>query len=299
MDSATPHSSLRIAPTLALLAFCLPLAFAVGSAGLAVAMQLDGSLGANAAATPSEWYEANFATPKGLLVLVLPMQLTFLALALVPAWLSPTPFRERLALARPRLCASTFALVLAGTLGIQFAIEIAAEHVLGEPSPALKRMAELIVGARGGFALALLLCVSIVPGLCEELFFRGYAQSRLVARHGFAAGMLLPTLVFALAHGDPQHIALVLGLGAWLAYLAWRARSTWVAIACHAWNNFAAVVITRSVGIRADGSLDSNWIVYAGCATGLVCAAFAIARLERGARGRFSPDGTARASDAA
>lgn len=306
LNAAAPPPTPRVAPTLALLALCLPIALVVGAWCLALAMHLDGTSSADDASSLGSqdalrtWYEANFATPKGVLALLLPTQLTFLLLALVPAILSPTPFVERLALARPRIRASTFALALAGTIGVQLLVETVGEHVLGPPSPALKRMADLMVGSEGAFAVALLLGAGLVPGFCEELFFRGYAQSRLVARYGFAAGMILPTLVFALAHGDPQHMLLVVWIGAWVAYLAWRAESTWVSIACHAWNNFAAILIARGVGIGEDGALETPWFLYAGGALGLVCAVIAVLQLERDARERTQPrSGTTRALDGA
>lgn len=280
-----------VVSTLALLALCLPIAMTIASFALVVVMRLDGTASTQDSMqdlreSGQAWIAANFATPKGVLALMVPMQLTFLALALVPALVSRTPFAERLALRKPRLRASTFVLLLAGTVGVQVLVETVGEHVLGAPSEALRRMAELIAGSDGAFFVVLLLGASLVPGFAEELFFRGYVQSRLVARYGAAAGMLLPTLVFALAHGDPQHILLVAWIGVWLAYVAWRASSTWVSIACHASNNFFAVLITRGVGIGPEGSLDAPWFLYAGGAVGLACAGIAVLRLERAARVR-------------
>lgn len=58
-----------------------------------------------------------------------------------------------------------------------------------------------IYGKGEGFPTAVIfLLLLFVTGPCEEIFWRGYLQRRLMARHGKWAGFLLTTLVYAGVH---------------------------------------------------------------------------------------------------
>lgn len=88
------------------------------------------------------------------------------------------------------------------------------------------------------FTLTLL---AVVPGLCEELLFRGYAQRQWERALGPAAGVALSGLVFGLYHLRPSHLLPLVVLGAYLAYLTWRTGSVLPAIIVHAVHNGIAV----------------------------------------------------------
>jgi membrane protease YdiL (CAAX protease family) len=84
--------------------------------------------------------------------------------------------------------------------------------------------------------------VAALPGVVEELMFRGYLQTRLAERLSPLWAILLSALVFSAAHLDVIHIIGVLPLGIWLGAVAWRAGSIWPAVICHAVNNTVAVL---------------------------------------------------------
>ncbi|MGE3634226.1 MAG: CPBP family glutamic-type intramembrane protease, partial [Sandaracinaceae bacterium] len=93
--------------------------------------------------------------------------------------------------------------------------------------------------ARGAPLYVTLPAMALVPGICEELLFRGMFQPSI--RRGWLAVILSGT-VFAVYHMDPQHVAAVLPLGLYLAWLGDRTKSVFVPITAHVFNNAAAVL---------------------------------------------------------
>jgi membrane protease YdiL (CAAX protease family) len=133
---------------------------------------------------------------------------------------------------------------------------------------------------------------ALMPGLSEELLFRGLLQ-RAAGRGAFAIGV--SAVGFALFHVDPHHVAGVLPLGLFLAWVAARA-GTLVTIFAHVVNNTAAIFAVRSetfdVGYGTEAPMPPSWV-----AVGLVltvAAAWVILR----ETGRDA-DGTMLSSDAA
>jgi membrane protease YdiL (CAAX protease family) len=185
------------------------------------------------------------AQPFGPLVFVAPL-FAFVLVACVLAFLSRASFVNRLALHPLRLPASTVFLLCCGMLGVQgFAISFA--PLLGTPSDHLQFLEEVIREPQGGRAVLVALLVALVPAFCEELFFRGLVQSRLVALWPPGVAILLTSAIFALAHSDPQHALLVLPIGLYLGWVAWRSGTVWMAMLLHALNNLAAVLLGRLV----------------------------------------------------
>ncbi len=80
-----------------------------------------------------------------------------------------------------------------------------------------------------------LLCV--VPGFCEEIFFRGFCQGSLAARWGNAWAIALTSALFALMHGNLYHMHLYFLLGIVFGWVFYATGSIWAAIFCHVFNN--------------------------------------------------------------
>ena len=85
--------------------------------------------------------------------------------------------------------------------------------------------------------------LALVPGLGEEVFFRGLVL-RSIRRPWLA--IPISALGFAAIHLDPPHVVGVIPLGFYLAYVAYRADSTWVTIVAHAANNTIAVIAAKT-----------------------------------------------------
>jgi membrane protease YdiL (CAAX protease family) len=96
----------------------------------------------------------------------------------------------------------------------------------------------------------------VVPGIVEELLFRGYLQSRLLQRWPPLLAVGASALIFSAAHLDPIHVLGVIPLGVWLGTVAWRAGSVWPAILCHAVNNAVAVA---AVAVQDNSTLEFTW----------------------------------------
>lgn len=100
--------------------------------------------------------------------------------------------------------------------------------------------------------------MALVPGFAEELLFRGAFQNA-IRRRGLA--LVLSAVLFALYHTDPHHIAAVLPLGFYLAWLRHRTGSTFVPIAAHVANNATAVIATLALSeAPTDDAFEWWWI---------------------------------------
>jgi membrane protease YdiL (CAAX protease family) len=90
-----------------------------------------------------------------------------------------------------------------------------------------------------------LVMLAVVPGLCEELLFRGYAQRQFERSTGAVGGILLSGVLFGCYHLRPSQLLPLAALGIYLAYLTWRTGSLWPAILVHMAHNGIAVVVAR------------------------------------------------------
>ena len=100
--------------------------------------------------------------------------------------------------------------------------------------------------------IAFLVIVVIAP-ICEETVFRGVFLRGFVERYGFAKGLMLSALLFAVAHGSPARIPHTFALGCALGWLYHGTRSLWVSIAAHALNNLIAGIAILA-GLSAGSS---------------------------------------------
>jgi membrane protease YdiL (CAAX protease family) len=100
--------------------------------------------------------------------------------------------------------------------------------------------------ARGPDLLAAVLVLGFGAGIAEEVFFRGYMQSRLREHWPVPAAVLVTSLAFAVLHLSVVHAVLALALGLYLGFVAEVSGSTLPAIVCHVVNN---VVFTLQTAV--------------------------------------------------
>jgi membrane protease YdiL (CAAX protease family) len=186
--------------------------------------------------------------PLGILILVAPGQIFFLVLSLGSALPSSEPLTKRLGITAPRYSPRTWALLCLGTPVVQILSLLFAQLFfdLSEPSEHMEMLSGLFTGQEGVLGITLLvLFAAVMPGITEELFFRGYVRVGLGRRFGFVVAIFVPALIFALVHGDPMHATAVLPLGLWFGCLAWWSRSVIPPMIAHFVNNLFAIFSAR------------------------------------------------------
>lgn len=167
-------------------------------------------------------------------------------LAFGPVFLMGRSPVERLGLGRGRIDPLSAALLVAGTWGIAWVLEVA---LLAAGVEAGEFLHETVAFARA-HPVAAVSMMTIGPAFCEELLYRGFVQRGLSAVWDPARAILLPAVIFGIAHFDPLQTPVAALLGAWFGYLAWRAGSIRIAIVGHLFNNALAS------GMLAAGMID-------------------------------------------
>ncbi len=203
-------------------------------------------------------------------------------LAIAAGLLSPQPLSQRLGLDRSRLGALGWWIVPLGALGLNQAVDGAFELSGFGRGDTLEGVLKLLAGARGPTLAASVLIVGALSATCEELFFRGYLQRRLVARWGPLAGILLASFLFGLAHWDWHHSLFAFAFGLFVGVAAWAADSTWPAIVAHVVNNTVSVltlVLGWDIGAGSSGALQVALLV--GTLATLLATAWILRRAPR------------------
>ena len=186
--------------------------------------------------------------PMLMIAIAAPAQLAILVTTFAFALLTRRPIRSSLGWQRPALSFGEWTAILIGS-GIPFAVAIGAASI----PPSLGGTAGLpeMWRTMAPFQVVVwVLFIGAVPGVVEELFFRGYVQRRFLERWKAPMAIGVTSVLFALLHMDPPAMALALVLGVWLGIVAWRTGSIWPGIAIHAsinglWN-LSQIVVRKS-----------------------------------------------------
>jgi len=174
------------------------------------------------------------------------------------------PVRLRtLGLVRPSMSTGRMAaLVLLGFLGVRLVqVGLAAMgHVLsggdlstlGEAlrDPPIQDQAQPLLGPMGPAFLLTLVYMALIAPWFEEVMWRGYVQTALVAKMGAAAGIAVTAVLFATIHFNVAHWFALLALSVVLGLLAHRTGSLWPSIALHALNNWLAAAALLTLAER-------------------------------------------------
>ncbi|MEZ5942637.1 MAG: CPBP family intramembrane glutamic endopeptidase [Planctomycetaceae bacterium] len=87
--------------------------------------------------------------------------------------------------------------------------------------------------------------MALGPAIAEELVFRGVIGKRLTSTFGIYPGILLTSILFAVAHVSPAHAAGTLPIGILLHWLYLKTGSIWTPILVHFCNNLLAISMVR------------------------------------------------------
>jgi len=173
--------------------------------------------------------------------------LIFAAPVLLLAWYRRLDVRAtfslRLAKLRDWLAAALLA--VSATPLVQFLQTV--QFALFPPSAGtqmvFEQQAELLTG---GSLLVMLLVFALLPGVCEELLFRGFLLSGIRREARTAHAIILVGLLFGLYHVYIEKILVTSLLGMLLALICLRSGSIFPAILVHVVNNAINLMLARS-----------------------------------------------------
>jgi membrane protease YdiL (CAAX protease family) len=203
--------------------------------------------------------------------------LSFTGVALAAGALSKVPLRDRLRLRGPQGPWTVYPVVTLGFLALSETLG-SLIHLAGLHRRSSLAQLDRVFHAAGprGIAVAVAV-VGLGAGVAEELFFRGFFQSRLAERWKPWVAILVTSALFGLVHFDLVHSSFALLVGCFLGWIAHRARSVRPTIAAHVFNN-TVVTLSAALGDGAVRSLPEN---LASALVGFACTLAAVAWLHK------------------
>jgi membrane protease YdiL (CAAX protease family) len=177
----------------------------------------------------------------------------------------------RLRLLPGRESGRDLAAMIVGTLALGQVLDSATVLAGFANRGAMALIRKAIEGATGPDLFAAVVVIGVFAGSAEEVFFRGYMQTRLRERWSPAVAAVVTSVAFALLHMEWLHAVLALGLGLWLGFVTEQAGSALPAVVAHVINNMLFTVLTATVGTLDDRALNmalltGGAIVFFACA---------------------------------
>lgn len=96
--------------------------------------------------------------------------------------------------------------------------------------------------------LLVIITISVVPAICEEVMFRGYIQRSFGFKFKPHIAATLTALFFALYHFNPYGLIPLAIIGFYLGFAAYTSQSLVIPIIIHFLNNFFAVMLYFIIG---------------------------------------------------
>jgi uncharacterized protein len=218
--------------------------------------------GPEALASPAE----EWLTPGMLLVSSIIVEVSLLGAVLIAA--RPLTL-DRLSMRRGGLGVGSVLVAAVGTLALSEALGLLVKVLDLHGWGTLASVDRAVRGLRGPRLGLALWVMAILPGVAEELFFRGFMQTRLRERWRSWVAVLVSAAAFGLIHGDPLHAPLALALGVWLGLVCERTGSVWPGVIAHVVNN-AVATLESAFGVGSEqataaaGVHPAVWAVLAG-----------------------------------
>ena len=177
----------------------------------------------------------------------------------------------RLRLLPGRETGRTLAAMIVGTLALGQVLDSATVLAGLANRGSMAAIRRVIEGAVGPDLFAAVVVIGVLAGSAEELFFRGYMQTRLRERWSPTVAIAITSVAFAILHLEWTHAVLALVLGAWLGFVTEQAGSALPAVAAHVINNMLFTVLTATFGMLDDralnmGLLTGASVVFFACA---------------------------------
>ena len=144
----------------------------------------------------------------------------------------------------------------------------------------------VLEGAVGPDLFGAVVVFGVIAGATEELFFRGYMQTRLAEAWGPVPAVLVSAACFGVLHVDVSgvHMALAFAMGLYLGFLVEHTGSVLPAVVCHVVNNVVFTLQTALGGTVQ--TWQTNAVVAAAC---LLLFVLCLAWLRRATLARTTP----------
>jgi len=139
---------------------------------------------------------------------------------------------------------------------------------------------QALTGIGGAELFSAVLVLGLMAGAAEEVFFRGYMQTRLRLVWRAGPAIAVSSAAFALLHMEWIHAAMAFVLGLYLGVVTERAGSALPAIVCHVANNSVFTVATAIAGTVDDRGINVL-LLAASLVVFLACGALLLRRLPR------------------
>jgi membrane protease YdiL (CAAX protease family) len=224
----------RVWPVFVTWAAVLVVLQCVGGLALAAALVL---ADARTPAQAAQRMQELLSTRAAILASAVLTSCTFAGVAGVAGLLAPEGARRRLRLGRGRARAWTTAVMLLAIVALGQVADSAVALLGWAGTGTLGLMARALQHTSGPLLALSLLVLGVMAGAGEELFFRGFIQTRLRQRLGPWPAVALTALAFGITHLDPVHAPLALLMGLFLGWITELTGSVWPAVAVHAANN--------------------------------------------------------------
>jgi len=91
-------------------------------------------------------------------------------------------------------------------------------------------------------AILIVFIVSVVPAVCEEIFFRGFVLKSFEYKYTPFVSALITALFFGLYHFNPYGLVALIVLGVYLGFATYKSDSIFIAMVLHFLNNFVAIM---------------------------------------------------------
>jgi membrane protease YdiL (CAAX protease family) len=96
--------------------------------------------------------------------------------------------------------------------------------------------------------LLVVITISVIPAICEEIMFRGYIQRSFGFKLKPYLAVLITAIFFALYHFNPYGIIPLAILGFYFGFAAYKSQSLIIPMTLHFLNNFFAVMLYFILG---------------------------------------------------
>lgn len=174
--------------------------------------------------------------------------LTLLGSALVGARLSKTPAAVRLRLGPSRLGWGRTAVAAAGAVAVSWGYSSLIPLTGLDGIGMIHLFDKAFEDATPGFLALAVLVIGLSAPIGEELFFRGFVQTRLSQRWTRWAAIVTTALAFGLIHMDLIQSPFAVLAGLYLGWLTEIAGSVRPAVVAHVANNTLSVLMPRDGG---------------------------------------------------